>query len=229
MFRLVFGIFFGSYRGNGPLAHGHGDEEVAEAGAGHGGFYAIYESPAIMTVPLLILAVLSVIGGLVGSYALFGRPAIAPFEHFLSPLFTNQAWTSVAVPDMPLGLGLAWISSGASLGLAALGILVAWIKYRRGFAYRESRNPLYLLSLRKYYVDELCTALLITPLQWLGRTAGAFLEDGLLSGGGRGIARVAGGISLGLRRLQTGYMRNYALAVLFGVVLLLIYYVVMRG
>jgi NADH-quinone oxidoreductase subunit L len=232
MFRLVFGIFFGSYRGSGPVVHGHDDEEGAEqaqARGGHGGFYAIYESPAIMTVPLLILAVLSVIGGLVGSYALFGRPLIAPFEHLLSPLFTNQAWTSVAVPAIPLDLGMAWISSGASLALAALGILVAWLKYRRGFVAIESRNPLYLLSFRKYYIDELCTALLITPLQWLGRTAGTLLEDGLLGGSGRGIARVAAGISLGLRRLQTGYMRNYALAVLFGVVLLLIYYVVMRG
>src|SRR5581483_147424 len=103
MFRLVFGIFFGSYRGRGPLAHGHDEENFEEEQrGGHGGFYAIYESPAIMTVPLIILAVLSVIGGLVGSYALFGRPAVYPFGHFLSPLFTNKSWTNVPVPEMPL-------------------------------------------------------------------------------------------------------------------------------
>lgn len=232
MFRLVFGIFFGSYRGHGPLAHGHGEEDpadVAPARAGHGGFYAIKEAPAVMTVPLILLAVLSVIGGLLGSYALFGRPGIDPLGHFLSPLFTNQAWTTVAVPDISLGLGPGWISGGASLGLAGLGIVLAWLKYRRGFVATESRNPFYLLSFRKYYVDELCVAAIITPLQWLGRTASALLEGGVLNEGSRGIARAANGISQGLRRLQTGYMRNYALVILFGAVVLLIYYVVMRG
>src|SRR5579885_1923650 len=131
MFRLVFGIFFGSYRGSGPRAHGHDDEELFEEEehrGGHGGFYAIYESPSIMTVPLIILAVLSVIGGLVGSYALFGRPAVYPFGHFLAPLFTNNAWTNITVPEMPLSLGMSWISAGASLGLAGLGMLVAWLR-----------------------------------------------------------------------------------------------------
>src|SRR5579883_3514991 len=232
MFRLVFGIFFGSYRGSGPRAHGHDDEDLFEEEehrGGHGGFYAIYESPSIMTVPLIILAVLSVIGGLVGSYALFGRPAVYPFGHFLAPLFTNNAWTNVTVPEMPLSLGMSWISAGASLGLAGLGILVAWLRYRRGFEYKESRNPLYLLSFNKYYIDELCIAVIIKPLKWLGRTANSLLEGGVLDGGSRGIAWVVSGVSGGLRRLQTGYMRNYALAILFGVVLLLIYYAVMRG
>jgi NADH-quinone oxidoreductase subunit L len=232
MFRLVFGIFFGSYRGSGPRAHGHDDEDLFEEEehrGGHGGFYAIYESPSIMTVPLIILAVLSVIGGLVGSYALFGRPAVYPFGHFLAPLFTNNAWTNITVPEMPLSLGMSWISTGASLGLAGLGILVAWLRYRRGFEYKASRNPLYLLSFNKYYIDELCIAVIIKPLKWLGRTANSLLEGGLLDGGSRGIAWVASVVSSGLRRLQTGYMRNYALAILFGVVLLLIYYAVMRG
>ncbi|HEY1354033.1 MAG TPA: NADH-quinone oxidoreductase subunit L [Ktedonobacteraceae bacterium] len=232
MFRLVFGMFFGSYRGSGPLAHGPDDEALLEetpARGGHGGFYAIYESPALMTVPLLLLALLSAIGGLVGSYALFGAPAISPFAHFLSPLFTNQAWTGVAVPEVSPGLGLNWLSSGASLGLAALGILVAWLRYRRGFVFTGSRNPLYLLSFRKYYVDELCRAVIVTPLLWSGRVATALLEGSLLNEGSQGIGRVMSGVSLGLRRLQTGYMRNYALAILFGVVLLLLYYVVMRG
>jgi NADH-quinone oxidoreductase subunit L len=232
MFRLVFGIFFGTYRGSGPLAHGHGEEEASAEEEHHvarGGFYAIYESPSIMTVPLIILAVLSVIGGLVGSYALFGRPAWQPFANFLSPVFSNAAWTVVPVHEITLNLGMTWLSTGLSLGLAGLGILIAWLKYRRGFAYRESTNPLYQLVLHKYYVDELCIAVLINPLVWLGRTATSWLEGGLLDGGSRGIGEVMSGVSGGLRRLQTGYMRNYALAILFGVVLLIIYYAVMRG
>jgi NADH-quinone oxidoreductase subunit L len=233
MFRLVFGIFFGPYRGLGPLAHAHGepgdvDEEEEGHHAAHGGLYAIYESPSIMTVPLVILAVLSTIGGLVGSYALFGKPTWNLFARFLSPIFTNSTWTNVAVPEAPLSLGLSWVSTGVSLALAGLGVLVAWRRYRGGFEYKESKNPVYQLVLHKYYIDELCTAVIITPLLWLGRTATSLLEGGLLDGGSRGISWVMRGVSGGLRRLQTGYMRNYALAILFGVVLLVIYYAV-RG
>ena len=234
MFRLVFAVFFGSYRGLGPLAHAHGDEEdVDEEEEGHrvarGGLYAIYESPAIMTVPLIILAVLSTIGGLVGSYSLFGKPDGHLFASFLSPIFTNAQWTNVTVPETTLSIGMGWLSTGVSLALAALGILVAWLRYRRGFVYKESKNPVYQLVLHKYYIDELCTAVIITPLFWLGRTATSLLEGGVLDGGSRGIGWVTRGFSGGLRRLQTGYMRNYALAILFGVVLLVIYYAVVRG
>lgn len=234
MFRLVFAVFFGSYRGLGPLAHGHGEpEDVNEEEEGHhaarGGIYAIYEAPSIMTVPLVILAILSVIGGLVGSYALFGKPGWNLFESLLSPLFTNSAWTNVTVHETSLSIGLEWLSTGISLALAILGILVAWLRYRRGFVYKESKNPVYQLVLHKYYIDELCTAVIITPLLWLGRTANSLLEGSLLDGGSRGLGWVMRGTSGGLRRLQTGYMRNYALAILFGVVLLVIYYAVMRG
>jgi NADH-quinone oxidoreductase subunit L len=233
MFRLVFGIFFGPYRGLGPLAHAHGEpEDVDEEEEGHhvarGGIYAIYESPSIMTVPLVILAILSTIGGLIGSYALFGKPTWNLFANFLSPIFTNATWTHVAVPDVTLSLGLSWVSTGVSLALGGLGILVAWLRYRGGFEYKESKNPVYQLVLHKYYIDELCTAVIITPLLWLGRIATSLLEGGLLDGGSRGISWVTRGVSGGLRRLQTGYMRNYALAILFGVVLLVIYYAV-RG
>jgi NADH-quinone oxidoreductase subunit L len=231
MFRLLFGIFFGSYRGSGPLAgHGHGDEEEEEEHhAVRGGFYAIYESPLIMTVPLIILAVLSVVGGLVGSWALFGKSAWQPFANFLEPIFTNSSWTGVPLHEATLSLGLDWLSTGLSLAVAGLGILGAWLMYRRGFAYKENKNPAYQLVLHKYYVDELCEAAIINPLLWLGRTATSLFEGGLLDGGSRSVAWVTRGVSSGLRRLQTGYIRNYALAILLGAVLLIIYYAVVRG
>src|SRR5579885_1005241 len=70
MFRLVLGIFGGQYRGTGPRQH-HGSEDIDEeeeqrVAHGRGGLYAIFEVPAVMYIPLIILAVLSVIGGFVG-------------------------------------------------------------------------------------------------------------------------------------------------------------------
>src|SRR5207253_244744 len=86
MFRLFFGIFSGSYRGTGVAEHAD-EEEEEDTGHSHQprGDYEIYESPAIMTVPMIILAALSIVGGFVGSFALFGDTSWHPFATFLNP------------------------------------------------------------------------------------------------------------------------------------------------
>ncbi len=230
MFRLVMGIFFGSYRGSGPAQHSEEGEEieVEEHVQGHGGFYRIYEAPAVMTVPLIILAIFSVIGGWIGSFALIGAPNWHPLATFLSPVFANPAWSTTPVAFPAASLTTQWISTGLSVVLSTLGILGAVALYRKGFEYKESKDPLYQLVFHKYYIDEILTTILINPLLWLGRTASRLLEGDVLDGGSRGVAWVFSRTSAGLRRLQTGYMRNYALAILLGVVLIVIYYAV-RG
>jgi len=229
MFRLFFGIFLGSYRGGTAAAHAAShtdDEEDAEdehaPGGHHSGavsYYNIHEVPNIMSTPLLVLAVLSVVGGLVGSFALFNGAGWAPLAHFLSPVLGTAPETSLA---------LQWTSTGLAVVLGLLGIGGAWALYRNGFAYKENSNPLYQLVLNKYYVDEALAAVLIKPVLALGRGATRFLEVDTLDGGSRGIAWLLRGLSSALRRLQTGYMRNYALGILFGVVLIVVYYAV-RG
>jgi NADH-quinone oxidoreductase subunit L len=228
MFRLVFGIFAGSYRGRGAAEHAEDEEEEPDHGPRIRNVYDIYEAPGVMTVPMILLAILSVIGGLVGSFAIIGIPHWQPLATFLDPVFTNPQWTSVPVHVAPASIGLQWVSTGLSIAVALLGILGAWALYRQGFQYKENKNPAYQLVFHKYYVDELLILLLIQPLQWIGRTASNLLEGDLLDGGSRGVAWIMGGTSGLLRRLQTGYMRNYALAILFGVVLIILYYAV-RG
>jgi NADH-quinone oxidoreductase subunit L len=231
MFRLVLGIFAGQYRGSGPLAHGHSgdDEEEEEAHkAGRGGLYAIYEAPAVMTIPLILLAVLSVIGGLVGSFALFGATNWHPLASFLAPVFTHSAWATTAVSIPAISPRVEWLSTGISVGLGLLGLLGALVLYRHGFQYKESRNPLYQLIFRKYYVDEFFLAILVNPLLALGGVCSRFFEGSVLDGGSRGVGWLLSGTSSVLRRLQTGYMRNYALAILLGVVLIVLYFAV-RG
>jgi NADH-quinone oxidoreductase subunit L len=223
MFRLVFGIFFGSYRGTGPAKHGHGDDEEEEhpVRSRGSGFYNIFEAPWIMTIPLLILAVLSVIGGFVGSFSLFGVSSWHPFANLLAPVFHI-----VRTPEA--SFATEWISTGVSVIIGLLGIGGAWALYRNGFEYKENKNPFYQLVFHKYYVDEAFNLVLIRPLLWLGRGATRYLEDDTLDGGSRAVAWILRGTSSGLRRLQTGYMRNYALAILFGAVLIIVYYAVRR-
>ena len=170
-----------------------------------------------MSVPLIILAILSIIGGFLGSLELFGLHTWSPLANFL------------AIETAPkLSIGLAWLSTGLSLFLALLGIGGAWILYGKGFHYKESRNPLYQFFFHKWYVDEFLTIILVRPLLALGRGLNSVVEGGLLDGGSRAIAWTLQGTSSGLRRLQTGYMRNYALAILFGA-LLIVVYAVYRG
>jgi NADH-quinone oxidoreductase subunit L len=228
MFRLFFGIFMGNYRGVAASAtvHDEDDEEPASGGGHHGGavsYYDIHEAPRVMTIPLLILGGLSIIGGIFGSFAIFGATKWHPLENFLS---TVTGFSAVHVPVATIGID--WTSTAISLVLALIGIFFAWRLYGRGFQYKENTNALYQLVLHKYYVDEILTAVLIRPVLAMSRGATRFLERDTLDGAARGVAFVFRGSSAGLRRLQTGYMRNYALAIMLGVVLIVLYYAV-RG
>ena len=223
MFRLVFGIFAGNYRGASTAIVANEPEDEEEGSAGHHGgavsYNRIYEAGPVMTFPLIILAVLSVIGGLIGSYAIFGLPDAHPFESFLSTVFTG-----VATPQA--SIGMAWVSTGLSIALALLGILGAWALYGKGFRYRENKNPLYQFAFHKYYVDEALETVLLRPVLWSGREFSRYLEGDVLDGGSRGIGWLFRGLSSALRRLQSGYVRNYALAILVGVVLIVLYYAI---
>ncbi|GAC1641460.1 MAG: NADH-quinone oxidoreductase subunit L [Ktedonobacteraceae bacterium] len=220
MFRLFFGIFFGTYRGGTDVAQQDDVEEDETSGhhAGNVRYNNIHEVGPIMWVPLAILAVLSVIGGFVGSLAIFGASNWHPLAGFLG----------THAPATETSFAIEWISTGLSLGLGIIGIFAAYTLYRRGFIYRENKNPLYQLVLNKYYVDESLTLLLIRPILAFARMATRFFETGALDGGARGFAFLFRGTSTGLRRLQTGYMRNYALAILLGAVLIVVYFAV-RG
>jgi NADH-quinone oxidoreductase subunit L len=228
MFRLFFGIFSGGYRGTGTGEDAA--EEEDDLGRAHRprDTDEIYESPAIMTVPMIILAVLSVVGGFIGSFALFGNDSFHPFTTFLNPVFTKPTWTNVPVA-IPVGsLSLEWTSTVLSVGISLLGIFGAWALYRNGFFYTENKNPLYQFVFHKYYVDEFLILVVIRPTLWIGRTATRLLERDALDGGSQSLGKLFLGASRLLRRLQTGYVRNYALAILIGVLLIIVYYAV-RG
>ena len=231
MFRLFFAIFSGHYRGQPVVTEQEDEDEEQAAGHHHAGsvyYYNIEEVPFVMSIPLLILAILSVIGGFLGSLSLIGLAQFSPLPNFLNTV----SFQGVSMPEP--SLATMWISTGLSIFLALLGFGLAWLFYRKGFSgfinrNPESRNPLYRLVLNKYYVDEILSLILIKPILGLGRVIGnSFLEDGVLDGGSRGIAWLFRGISNGSRKVQTGYIRNYVLGILFGVVLIVVYYAV-RG
>src|SRR5215470_13962548 len=112
MFRLMYMTFAGDYRGAAPDAHGH-DSHGHGGGHGHGP----HESPWVMLGPLVILALLSIVGGLVG----IGNR----FEHFLKPVFQSAH----AFPESSAegaGKSLEYTLMGISVTAAALGWFFAW-------------------------------------------------------------------------------------------------------
>ncbi|MDH4198366.1 MAG: NADH-quinone oxidoreductase subunit L, partial [Candidatus Aminicenantes bacterium] len=199
MFRLVFLIFYGDER-RGENAHA-----------------PIHESPAVMTTPLLILAFFSAAAGYVGLPVVVGEKADL-IGRFLEPAL-------VSPEKQHLAGGTEWLLLLVSAGLAATGILVAYIFYIRrprlpGAA--AARFPkFYKLLVNKYYVDEAYAAVLLKPAERgaeaVYRNFDLKVIDGAVDGSAAA-AREAGKLA-GL--LQTGLVKDYVLAFLTGAILFL--------
>jgi NADH-quinone oxidoreductase subunit L len=224
MFRLWFLTFFGGFRG-GAGQHLEGGDAGAspERGAATG----IHESPKVMTVPLAILAVLSVMGGYIGIPPLLG--GANRFSHFLEPVFKAPA-----VVPQALERGsrhMEWLLMGGTTAAAALGFVLAWVLYswRPELPARITAGAgmVYRLVFNKYYVDELYAAVLVRPLiagstrlLWRGIDANAI--DRTLDGSARGAEEVSDNV----RRMQSGNIRSYAGWITLGALAVLIYMIV---
>ncbi|MCC6728539.1 MAG: NADH-quinone oxidoreductase subunit L [Chthonomonadales bacterium] len=192
----------------------HADQHGAPAPAhtagsehAHGG---IHEAPPSMLVPLLVLAVLSAVGGLIGI------PSNNLFEHFLEPA------TAGAAGHHAVGFGL-----GAVLGTAAgsIGLALAWALYARhretgALLTEEQRrtNPFYLGSLRLWYVDAFLTWLALTVGGTVARVMWQVFDRFVIDGTVNAVGAITGLLSEVFRRLQAGYVRVYAMTMLVGVV-----------
>ena len=201
MFRLFFLTFTGRCRASEEAQH------------------HIHESPHSMTVPLMILAFLSVIGGYIGlPHAMGGVNAMAGY---LQPVFSD-------LPHLPEpSLGIEYLLMVTSAVVAFLGISVAYFFYIRSpeTAEKLKKNFLYTLLLNKYYVDEIYQALIVSPIVSGSRWVWERFDLGIIDGAVNGSARLVEKLARWGRQLQTGYVRQYAMAILAGVVVILAYLV----
>ncbi len=247
MFRLWFKTFFGAERfDERTLAHGqsthplpdatathptyseanaaeHDSGQVPGAPAGrHAGVEAehphgVHESPAVMTIPLVILAVLAVIGGWIGVPAALGGSN--HFEHFLEPVFLASTRTEIA-PDQ-VSHTAERVLAAVSLLTSLLGLFVAYLFYYRrpGTATRlaQAVRPLYALLDHKYWIDEAYGVGIVMPLLMSARVLlGGLVEGAVVQGTGSGLAAGTQGLSWLARRMQSGNIRSYAGWLAFG-------------
>jgi len=195
MFRAVFMTFHGEEKFDHHHVHPH-------------------ESPPLMTIPLMTLAGLSVVGGLVGFPIIKGANK---FKDFLAPAITPlvhevhaPAWFEITMMIF-------------SMAVAGAGIYMAYKFYIAKPALPEKvieKIPVvYDLVYNKYYMDEIYDATVVEPIKngsdflWHG------VDENIIDGAVNGSATTVGWLSSHLRKLETGFVQSYALAILIGAVL----------
>jgi NADH-quinone oxidoreductase subunit L len=205
MFRLIFLTFFGEPRYDEHKVH-------------------VHESPYNMTVPLILLAILSTVGGWVAAPHLVGGTEY--FDKFLHPVFSMYAPASVEGPAEAVeapGIMLFHALTGWPVLIALAGLLLAWWFYIKSpqtpKKLADSLRAPYTLVLHKYYVDELYNAAIIQPLLWISANVlWHVVDEGVIDGTVNGVARVARETGSELREIQSGNARSYATWVVIGAV-----------
>jgi len=205
MFRMLFLTFWGSFRGT--------KEQEKH----------LHESPKSMTIPLVVLAILSVFGGLIGvPEVLGGHHWLA---QFLSPVLVYTK--AVSGEAVPLDHATEYLLMGISVGAALLAISIAYVTYvsRKVLPISDAENRSFLskLSYHKFYIDEVYEALITRPLDAISTFFYKVVDklgiDGLVNGAGT----TAKEASKTLRLIQTGNVGFYIFMMVAGIVALLIY------
>jgi NADH-quinone oxidoreductase subunit L len=178
-----------------------------------------HESPNSMVVPMGLLAIASVIGGALGLPP--GFPRAEMIAHFLAPVIGEHA--------PPEGYGVMIVM----WSLAAVGVLGAWwiygTKLERRDAFRLRLGPVNSIVRQKFFVDEIYATLIVSPLRVIASFLAGVVDrriiDGVVNGAG-GLVQNVSGV---LRKVQTGFVRSYAVGVIAGAALLVAYVVIRSG
>jgi NADH-quinone oxidoreductase subunit L len=202
MFRLIFLTFKGKPRYDEHKVH-------------------VHESPKSMLVPLVILAVLSTVGGWLAA------PAFLPggtdyFTRFLQPVFGGVEVGGTEIEAHSLEITLAIVAVITALAGCAFAYWMYIRQRGRADELAKSLKPAYTTLLNKYYVDELYAAVVVRPLLWIStnvlwKTADVAGIDGAVNG----IAEGATAIGDGVRHAQSGNTRSYAVWVVVGAIVII--------
>jgi NADH-quinone oxidoreductase subunit L len=192
----------------------------------------LHESPPVMTIPLIVLAIFSVVGGWVGLPDWMLSRADA-FARFLAPIVGHPVTGAFVTPAMlpeALPARLSMVLSILALAAALVGIFLAWmlyVRYTGGPAIVAARlRALYELLAEKYYVDEIYDLLISRPLFWLsGSVLNEGIDHGVIDGLVNGTGTAVEESGEGARKAATGNVGDYAFVYLAGVLAVAGFYV----
>ena len=199
MFRQLFLVF-------------HGECRADDHAKAH-----LHESPAVMTLPLVVLAIGSIFAGWLGAPEyLWG----SRWDHWLQPLFGGaEAHRGSVTAEIMVTV--------ITLAIVSVGIYLAYVKYGRTGAHvgasAGAGGMLYRLSLNKYYVDEIYDAIFVRPFTACSQFFAEFIDPQIIDGTVNGVAAAARGASSIWVGIQTGNVQHYLAAFLVGALVLLAY------
>jgi NADH-quinone oxidoreductase subunit L len=204
--------------GQAPVMH---EEAPASSGAhdeGHG--VEPHEAPPTMTFPLVVLAALSAIGGIINLP--FVNQELDFLTRWLEPVFE--------VPEQTPSFSEGFLLSTVAVIIAVVGIVVAWSMYRSARDRKaadptvERLGPFANVLANAYYLDASLARFVSGPVTAAADFLARVFDKGIIDGAVNGIATGTRELGGGLRRVQTGIVRNYALGIVLGAVLLMIWF-----
>jgi len=206
MFRMLFLTFYGKFRGTHEQEH------------------HLHESPSSITIPLIILAILSIVGGFINIPEIMGGGHW--LESFLAPVFEKSTLLE-KVDKNYLSVSTEWILMGVSVAVAVFALGWAYGKYitkaQLPAADTEELPAFTSLSYNKFYIDEIYDMLIRKPLDALSVFFYKIVDqlgiDGFVNGLGKGSLEA----SKDLRLLQSGNVGFYIFVMVIGIVALLVY------
>ncbi|MDR4506453.1 MAG: NADH-quinone oxidoreductase subunit L [Candidatus Scalindua sp.] len=205
MFRLLFMTFHGKSRM---------DKHVEEH---------VHESPMNMLLPLMVLALLSAVGGFLGF------PAASAINSFLAPVVGGVGHSGVVDGGEThhISHNLMFSMMGLSTGIAIVGIALSYVMYvkKPGLPGQIAGRfkLIYKILLNKYYVDEIYDAAVVNPAIKSSFFLWRWIDVRIIDGFVNGVARLVKLNGEALRLFQTGFVRNYALSMLLGGIIIIIF------
>ncbi len=209
MFRLLFLVFFNEYRG----------KLKAEK---------IHESPASMAIPLIILAILSTIGGFIGLPEVFHFPHL--LGDFLGPVlqpavnFSNSHSLTHAISHSD-----EWLVMGISVVVSLVGIGLAYSLYISKNLVPASEEPtgfLHKLTSNKFYFDEIYDAVIVKPINLISGIFAILIDILFINLFVEGIGILTKGISTALKSTQTGRATGYAFLMFCSILAFAVFYLI---
>ncbi len=201
MFRLYFLTFKGSFRGTHEQEH------------------HLHESPKSMTIPLIVLAVLSVVGGLIGIPEVLGGQHY--LEHYLKPVFEDSSFRLVH----HLSHDTEYILMGVAITVMALSLYYAYNTYVKNKTLPENEDaelkPLHKLVYKKYLIDELYENVFMKPINFIGEALHKVVDNQIVYGIVNGMGSLVSGVSGLIRQAQTGNTGFYVFVMVISIVLIL--------
>ncbi len=204
MFRLFFLTFYGTFRGTDAQQH------------------HLHESPKTITIPLMVLALLSTVGGFLGMPAIMGKTHF--LNNYLAPIFDFSNIKNEPVhPSEFAEYAIIIVAVVVLLGIILWGLN----RYNKNQSVPPADDvkvsPIRNLIYHKYYIDEIYDAIIIKPLNGFGRMFNKVLENEIIDGMVNGIGKTVIWSGKTLRLVQTGAIGFYIFAMVAGIILILLY------